>query len=316
MNNFDFGQIEATQSGTVKTIDSGDPRLSSFTMNRNDRLWIAHSGGAPVGAVDRTNVYWYELDPADMVSSGTPIVQSGVIDGGAATHHIYPSIAANKDDAAFLGMSRSDSTKFVEAIAVGRDAVDAAGTMSSATIIKLGEDSYVKTFSGTQVRWGDYSATAVDPSDDTGFWTIQEYAETDVGGGPSDDRWGTWWAKSAVCGNGVTETGESCDEGVANGQFGSCCSSTCTFELASTLCRNGSGDLCDADEFCSGSSGSCPTDIVAPIGTVCNPGSGDICDADEVCSGVALMACPADVFDPGTTVCDPGSGDLCDLDEL
>ncbi len=285
-NNFASSQLQASQSGTGTTIDTGDGRLSTFTMNRNGHLWITHSGGSPVGAVNRTNVYWYELDPADMLSSGTPIVQSGIVDGGAGVHHFFPSIAANKDDAAFLGMSRSDSTKFVEAIAMGRDAVDAPGTMSAPTIIKLGEDSYVKNFGGLRVRWGDYSATAVDPSDDTGFWTLQEYAETDVGGGPSNDRWGTWWASSAgsvsVCGNQVTELGELCDEGAANGQFGSCCSSSCTFEVASTLCRSGSGDLCDADEVCSGASGACPADVVAPIGTVCNAGTGDICDPDEV----------------------------------
>lgn len=35
-------------------------------------------------------------------------------------------------------------------------------------------------------RWGDYSATSMDPSDDS-FWTIQEYAD------PVPDRpWGTW----------------------------------------------------------------------------------------------------------------------------
>jgi hypothetical protein len=196
VNNFDSALIQAAQSGTATTIDTGDTRLSSFTMNRNGHLWIAHAGGSPVGAVDRTNVYWYELDPAAMVSNGTPIVQSGVIDGGAGVHHFYPSIATNKDDAAFLGMSRSDSTKFVEAIAIGRDAVLEEGTLCPPTVIKRGEDSYVKIFNGTDVRWGDYSASAVDPSDDTTFWTLQEYAETDVGPGASDDRWGTQWARA------------------------------------------------------------------------------------------------------------------------
>ena len=67
--------------------------------------------------------------------------------------------------------------------------------MDPITTIKAGEDSYVKDFGSGRVRWGDYSATVVDPADDTTFWTIQEYAETDVGPLESDDRWGTWWAK-------------------------------------------------------------------------------------------------------------------------
>jgi hypothetical protein len=64
--------------------------------------------------------------------------------------------------------------------------------------LQPGEDSYVKDYGQGSVRWGDYSATVVDPSDDLTFWTLQEYAETDVGSGPSDDRWGTWWFSARV----------------------------------------------------------------------------------------------------------------------
>ena len=61
-------------------------------------------------------------------------------------------------------------------------------------MLKLGEDSYETQGEG-KVRWGDYSATVVDPEDDRTFWTIQEYAEEDEGPDPYDDRWGTWWGK-------------------------------------------------------------------------------------------------------------------------
>jgi uncharacterized protein (TIGR03437 family) len=45
-------------------------------------------------------------------------------------------------------------------------------------------------------RWGDFSAAVVDPLDDTGFWTIQEYAASPlVIGILGIDRWGTWWAQ-------------------------------------------------------------------------------------------------------------------------
>src|SRR5262249_13985626 len=43
-------------------------------------------------------------------------------------------------------------------------------------------------------RWGDYSATVVDPVNDTDFWTLQEFAAIPVGLGANRDRWGTWWA--------------------------------------------------------------------------------------------------------------------------
>jgi hypothetical protein len=70
--------------------------------------------------------------------------------------------------------------------------------MQDPVIYKEGEDYYQKTFSGTSNRWGDYSHTVIDPSNDRDLWTIQEYAGTRVGTtgqGSNDSRWGTWWAK-------------------------------------------------------------------------------------------------------------------------
>lgn len=72
--------------------------------------------------------------------------------------------------------------------------------MSPIELLKAGEDVYEKDFGSGRVRWGDYSATVVDPLDDLTFWTIQEYAETDVGGTASDDRWGTWWNRGGLDG--------------------------------------------------------------------------------------------------------------------
>jgi hypothetical protein len=124
-----------------------------------------------------------------------PIVQSGVLDGGAGEHYFFPSIAANANSDACLGFTRSDGSRFAEAVFTGRLASDPAGTMQSIQLLKAGESSYSKFFSGTENRWGDYSNTAVDPSDDLTFWTIQEYASQNAGSGRDDGRWGTWWGK-------------------------------------------------------------------------------------------------------------------------
>jgi uncharacterized repeat protein (TIGR01451 family) len=130
-----------------------------------------------------------------MAGSGNPIIQSGVIEGDSGVHHFFPSLAVNANDEMAIGFSRSDSTKFVEAVMTGRQANDPAGSVDPITVIKAGEDSYIKDFLSGRVRWGDYSGTSVDPADDLSFWTVQEYAETDVGGGQVDDRWGTWWGQ-------------------------------------------------------------------------------------------------------------------------
>ena len=85
---------------------------------------------------------------------------------------------------------------------------------------------------------------------------------------------------------------------------------------STTICNPGSGDMCDPDESCPGTpGGTCPDDTVASATTICRPGSGDMCDPDESCPGEADMGCPADVIAPSTTICNPGSGDMCDPDE-
>ena len=121
------------------------------------------------------------------------------------------------------------------------------------------------------------------------------------------------------CGDGVVDSPEQCDEGVANGTSTSCCTSTCTFRPSTDICRPGAGAPCDASETCTGASGLCPFDD-APInsGNVCRAGSGDICDQNETCTGVPGEGCPADDA-PGNNglTCRVGSiGGICDLDEV
>jgi hypothetical protein len=193
-NNFNRSQIDASQQGTSTLISTGDSRLLSAAY-RGGRIWCTHSGGLPAKILptpDRTALFWYQLNPLGMPN---PTVQSGMIDGGTGVHYFFPSIAANAAGDACLGFTRSDASRFAEAAFAGRLATDPAGTMQPIQQLKAGESSYSKFFSGTENRWGDYSNTCVDPTDDLTFWTIQEYAAQNIGSGTNDGRWGTWWGK-------------------------------------------------------------------------------------------------------------------------
>jgi len=194
-------QINASQPGTVLRISTNDTRILNAVF-RNGRLWFTHTGGFPnIGGsgvgLDRTVACWYEVAPLELQTDGAPVQQSGTFNGGSDVHYFFPSISVNRTNDAVVGFTRSSPSLYAEAALSGRRGTDPAGAMDAVTTIKAGEDSYVKVFSGTRVRWGDYSATCVDPVDDRTFWSIQEYADLDVGPLPNDDRWGTWWVRAA-----------------------------------------------------------------------------------------------------------------------
>jgi hypothetical protein len=70
---------------------------------------------------------------------------------------------------------------------------------------------------------------------------------------------------------------------------------------------------CDVAENCTGSSGACPADAVAPSATTCRPANG-VCDVAEQCNGTTTV-CPANGFAANTQLCRPANG-VCDVDDF
>jgi hypothetical protein len=84
---------------------------------------------------------------------------------------------------------------------------------------------------------------------------------------------------------------------------------------SASVCRSGSGDLCDPDERCTGITGQgCPADVVANPTTVCRVGSGDMCDPSETCTAIPGQPCPANVVTAAGTTCRSATG-ICDVAE-
>ncbi len=183
----------APAAGSSLPLDIGDFRLQQVVV-RNNRLWTCRnvgvdaSGGAT--ANNRCAAEWLELNAS---SAALALVQSGRIFDPAASDprfYYYPSLVVNGQGHVAVGYSGSKSTEFVGAYTSGRLATDPPGTMQGITLLKAGEAKY-QISDGTRNRWGDYSYTSLDPSDDMTIWTTQEYA------GPRDsydtfDTWGTW----------------------------------------------------------------------------------------------------------------------------
>jgi hypothetical protein len=151
------------------------------TVYRNGSVWATHH---VVGLSGKVEVAWYRINPG----SGTVQTQGRVSDPNR--WYYYPSIAVNKDNVAAIGFSGSSTTEYVGGYYTLIQS--SSGTAEPVTLLKAGEAPYWKTFGGNENRWGDFSATMVDPTDDTSFWTLQEYAHLPVSG---ISQWGTWWGK-------------------------------------------------------------------------------------------------------------------------
>jgi hypothetical protein len=115
-------------------------------------------------------------------------------DPAGVDFYAYPAIAVNLNNDAVIGFTHFSAQQYPSADFAFRAGTDPANTMGPDTVFKPGESFYRVTGPGSSGnRWGDFSTTLVDPTDDLSFWTIQEYAA-----GPGDDgtpRWGTWWAQ-------------------------------------------------------------------------------------------------------------------------
>ena len=170
---------DSPQLGSAALINSGDARFINAVW-RNNSLWTAHA----INIGGRAGARWYQIS-----TSATPaIVQSGDI-ADANRSYFFPSVAVNAAGEVLFGFSGSSPTQFVGGYCAGRQAGDPAGATSAPLQIKSGEDYYAEDVGSGRIRWGDYSATSVDPSDDISFWSIQEYAKT------PGSTWGTQWAR-------------------------------------------------------------------------------------------------------------------------
>jgi len=173
------------QTGTSLKIMLNDARIQN-TVYRNGALWTVHTIFLPAGnSENRSAIQWWQIDPTGF------ILQRGRLDDPTGTDFYgYPSIAVNKNNAAMIGYSSFSSNQYASSNFVFRNSDDPINTLQEDTLLKAGEAKYSKTFGTGRNRWGDYSNTVVDPTNDTSMWTIQQYAALPSSG---SDRWGTWW---------------------------------------------------------------------------------------------------------------------------
>ena len=95
--------------------------------------------------------------------------------------YYFPSLMVNCAGDMVAAFSGSTKTNYIGAFYTAR--IAGATTNQPPTLFQAGTTA-------TTPRWGDYSATSLDPTDDWSFWTVQEYAT-----GSDVHSWGTVIAK-------------------------------------------------------------------------------------------------------------------------
>ncbi len=134
-----------------------------------------------VGNVDaggRAALRWLQIDVAT-----NETLQTGVITHAELALY-YGSIAVNERGQVVIGCSGSSETQFVSSYVIVGETEGGVTTFGEPILLRAGQADYFLDFGSGRNRWGDYSATVVDPTDSRVFWTIQEFVL-------AEDRWAT-----------------------------------------------------------------------------------------------------------------------------
>jgi len=162
------------QSGIADRLDVGDDRMLTV-IYRDGKLHCCHTVMLPAGGATRAAVQWWEM-PVNTWSATV-----GMLDDSAANvFYAYPSLAVNMQGDKLIGHAQFSAAAHPS----GAYLLLLADGSRAAAVFAAGQNTYVKRFGGAKNRWGDYSATQIDPRDDHSFFTVQEYAS-------AKDTWAT-----------------------------------------------------------------------------------------------------------------------------
>lgn len=185
--------IEVPAQGSTADLDAGDDRLLNARLVRNKNngtstIWTAHNigvtntGVAVQNQATRTATRWYGL-----TANGANITlgQSGTLFDNTAfgpRNYWFGDISGTGQGHAVLGASVAGTSAYANAVIAGRYASTAAGSLFAPVNASDYAANYNLQGGEAVQRWGDYSQTALDPSDDMTLWTFQQFTS-------GTDRW-------------------------------------------------------------------------------------------------------------------------------
>ncbi len=165
------GAEQPNDTGLVP-LETGGRRIRSKVDFHNAAYWVVQGVQSP--STLNAAVRFVEI-------SSTGTVNQDIIISHSTLDLFYPSIAvsgANGDENVVIGFTASgpNAGQFASAYSVIGDTTGGMTTFSAPFQLAAGTATYESLDGDGRNRWGDYSATVVDPEDPNVFWTFQEYA--------------------------------------------------------------------------------------------------------------------------------------------
>jgi hypothetical protein len=160
-----LGPQGALQPETAIGLNPSSPFLATSIVRRNGVLW----GVQTVNNQGRAALRWFAID-----AQSNTVLQEGLV--ADASHDLFMgSIAVNACNDVVIGFSESGTDLFASAYAVAGVTENNRTTFGDPVLLKAGVAPYDLTGGAPTARWGDYSATVVDPQHPSRFWTFQEW---------------------------------------------------------------------------------------------------------------------------------------------
>lgn len=168
-----LARFSADQPGPKQNLEiSNGSIFGANVIKQNRAFW----GVQTVDFEGRAALRWFQID-----AESNALLQEGLI-ADSQLDFYYGSLAVNKFDDVVIGFNGSGESQFVSTYAVSAKTVSGMTTFGDPLRLKAGVAAY--SVGGGRNRWGDYSATVIDPADPFTFWTFQEFVS-------SEDRWST-----------------------------------------------------------------------------------------------------------------------------
>jgi hypothetical protein len=177
--------------GAAGELDASDTRLMSAHV-RGGNLYTAHgiavkpdgtAAGPAFDPTGRNALRWYRINN---LTTTPAVADSGTVYDPAVTDphttnvrwFSYPGIQVNGQGHMAIGFTASGPVQRANAGFTGRLATDAPGVTDTPTIYTNALHAYNPPGDpggSFGRRWGDYSYTSIDPTDDMTMYTVQEY---------------------------------------------------------------------------------------------------------------------------------------------